>query len=254
MDPKLLMGLGLSLAFACLRYAVPAVPPVLAWSGFGVGIGLIGASATAQLYPLAAYWFPISAVAAAAIGGLLAWLASRRKKPAIKPAEEGPWYPKPLRRLFDEDFTSDTKVSVDIEMKQLDGTVALKMPTHALLNFSANTKYIAFFIPRSPHAFEACRSCIVEARRYLSEMLQNFGIDYSYPGEVGTKNLDTLTFSRRVVIYHEDSFDVHQLAELDLLATQADILLIVRGPQFHATRMLGGPKSVTHTQEKPADA
>lgn len=95
------MGLGLSLAFACLRYAVPAVPPVLAWSGFGVGIGLIGASATAQLYPLAAYWFPISAVAAAAIGGLLAWLASRRKKPAIKPAEEGPWYTRHIAIALD---------------------------------------------------------------------------------------------------------------------------------------------------------
>ncbi|MGD0957048.1 MAG: hypothetical protein ABR953_09480 [Candidatus Acidiferrales bacterium] len=109
------------------------------------------------------------------------------------------------------------------------------------LDFDAKTEFVGFYIPSSDplssaKTFRACMALSNGVQRTLDQMLSKAHASGGY-GDQMTR-IEDLTFSGRVIIYHEDFLSITQKAETikEFSAKHFDVQF--RGPDYLALQLV----------------
>jgi hypothetical protein len=143
----------------------------------------------------------------------------RPKKPPTPPVAKDE-KPPTLRDLFAKDFPNTMKVT-DADaftVQWRDTDKVLHVTSQLYLDFPAKTKYIGFYIPSSDPLNEQARTAVAcvklaemdAPQQILSGISKKVGITSGSIEHMN--NIEELTFSGRVFIYHEDFLSIPQKA------------------------------------------
>lgn len=194
--------------------------PLVTWLATLIG-GFLDAQVLAWLVP--------GVLGLAGIVGFVLWesFSETREPPTIERSK----YPPTLLELFKTDFPETLKLSREVTGKTTDGQETTYLQ-QAYFDFATNTEFAGFYVPRSPIAltmmnwlatgyreqYDSLKGGIQVASRSLSDLA-------SVPGE-------TLTFTGRVYLYHEDDLTLRQIADLTDLYKENGLHLILRGTSY----------------------
>ena len=132
----------------------------------------------------------------------------------VKPVTQ----PLTLKELFDTDFPTGS-VSNELTMKSAkDGTV-FKIPYRVVTDFTARTKFIAFYVPSSANTFDICCALPQQIQTVFDAVEKSIEITATDPGNAPT-SLKELVFTGRIFIYCEDSLSHQQLATIQSVFSQ----------------------------------
>jgi hypothetical protein len=202
----------------------------------------------AQMAPPVRLLFIGSAVA------IIVWAfwphAKVRDNEEREPTEFGPL--KSLRDLFEEDCAKFFSLGCDLDAEIDEEKTTARLSV--AMDMAANAKWPTIYIPRSPKAFRIAGSMADKYMALMDELIAGIEITSAYPGDSGPVSNKDLRFSGRVYIYHEDYFDVQQIAALDVVFRTHGALLILRGPNYVATRMMSDRSANVSSKARLTDA
>ncbi len=201
--------------------------------------GIYRAETVAKLDPLMRFLI----LGCCALGFSAATVAANRwmSAPKVTASEAAPTISRPpsdpksapptLVDLFKSEFPNTMKVTDDKRAIKWgeDGTV-LPIKRQMYLDFPAKAKFVGFYVPSSPHTYKACLLLADEVLPTLSDMPKDVAISGGYRGERNT--IQDLTFSGRVVLYHEDFVPIVQKAEIIKAFAARHLDVQFRGPDY----------------------
>ncbi len=145
--------------------------------------------------------------------------------------------PKPLtlHYFFEHDFTTGDYWSFTFAPRNVEGQypdgrkTSVKFEARLFVDQAAATKFVSFFVGRSPDAYDACK--------YLAEDIQNAGglnlFHIETQGGMSEPVFSTpFPFSGRVFIYHENLFTPEQSGELHRAYAAKNLILQLRGEEY----------------------
>ena len=175
-----------------------------------------------------------------AIGGvcwveLIRWVDSRRLlEEKTTPSIESPKSdekPPTLTDLFKSDLPHVMKMTdedrLSIEWKDLS---VLKIKTQAYLDFQAKVQFVGFYIPTSPHTFDACLALVDSVRSTIEDLPKRVAVSAGYRSE--QTKIEDLVFSGRVLLYHEDFLSIPQQAAAIATYSARGFDVNFRGPDY----------------------
>jgi hypothetical protein len=159
-------------------------------------------------------------------------------KTSLPPKPSQPELPPTMPELFNKDFPNTMKLTDDsIGIQWQDGSV-LHVKRQLYLDFPAKTKFVGFYLPRSASSTEVhsertyhvCMRLVEAVQPVLDDMPKKVMIAGGYRDEMNT--IQDLTFSGRVLLYHEDFLSIQQKADIlkEYAARHYDVQF--RGPDF----------------------
>jgi hypothetical protein len=147
--------------------------------------------------------------------------------PRATPKVGAPPRPVTLHQLFQEDFQSQFRFGfVPRPINASDGREA-SAETALLIDTTAGVKFVAFYIPRSPLAYEACI--------FLANNIVDYGrigLEIEHQGDSEPIYSKDFSFSGRIFIYHEDLFSPEQVGELHKIYKERKLILELRGQEY----------------------
>ncbi len=172
----------------------------------------------------------------AAIGGLwiasLLWVDGRRPAvpvaAATSPTDSGK--PPTLLDLFKSEFPAVMKFtdsSCSIEWKN--GS-KITFWCQAYLDFPAKTQFLGFYIPHSSRTYDLCIRLAPSVRETLKKVRERVAITGGYGDQFNS--LKDLTFSGRVLVYHEDLLTITQKAAIIKAFKKYGSDVQFRGPDY----------------------
>jgi hypothetical protein len=160
------------------------------------------------------------------MSGLTKHVSVTSVPPSLKTKTEPPILPD----LFKSGFPNTLRVEGKTWSLMSNNAPLLSGPTKIYLDFDARTKFIAFYIPRSEHSYEAASGLWANVQGVFAGTEKNIGVQAGYHQNL--TDIKDLTFSGRVFLYHEDNFSLRQLADLIDIYKSHGMALDFRGPEF----------------------
>jgi len=142
-----------------------------------------------------------------------------------------------LSDLYKEDFNNLLKAGVDVTATRADGK-SYNFHTSVYFDFGAKVWFGGFYVPRSDFSYQLCQYL---SEKYLEEMNRAKGsilVQMKDPGDSSATGSNEMIFSGRIYIYHEDRFDLKQMADLTELFKAKGVSLQLRGPDYVSSRMI----------------
>jgi hypothetical protein len=157
--------------------------------------------------------------------------ATKQAERPVTPNEKPPT----LSDLFAKDFPNTMKATdaaVGIEWK--DGSV-LHIKRQLYLDFPAKTQFVGFYVPSSipsslNKSFEAGIKLAEAVRQAIDDIPKKVDVGGGYRGEM--TNIKDLTFSGRVLLYHEDFLSIPQKAAIINVYAAKHFDVQFRGPDY----------------------
>jgi hypothetical protein len=139
--------------------------------------------------------------------------------------------PPTLADLFKSDFGNTMKFTDEdrIGIQWNDGSV-LNIKTQVYADFPAKTQFVGFYVPPSPKALEACLRLVDAVQETMRSMHKRLAVRAGYRDEGNT--LQELTFSGRVLLYHEDFLSIPQKATIIHAYSEQHLDVQFRGPDY----------------------
>lgn len=154
-----------------------------------------------------------------------------------------------LRELFNTDFNKYFRTSNEFVFAFGDGREA-RLPYSVMADFSARTKFVAFFVPHSQNALNDCHAIADNFEKTFEAVEEAVSVTARRDGEVSSTDMKDLTFSGRVYIYHEDYLDLQQMAFLERIFTSKNAAVAFRGDGYLSSRWTA--KMAKESSAKPA--
>ncbi len=132
----------------------------------------------------------------------------------LEPPAPVPPNPPSLLDVFNDDFPNLLRARNDIS---IEGTNT-SFEQQVYLDFLGKSKFIGFYIPRSSNPIAGgntanlCSMLIDQVPSGLAQLSKNVWLQGGYGPQTNT--LDELTFTGRVLIYHEDLLSIPQQADI----------------------------------------
>jgi hypothetical protein len=136
--------------------------------------------------------------------------------------------------LFRTDFREVSKLTDDATLYRKDGT-KLTFKRQLYLDFPAKTKFVGLYIPStgfppSALSFKASLDLAEEVRHVLDDMPRKVVVNSGTRDQMNS--IQDLTFSGRVLLYHEDFFSIPQKAKLINAYKARNYDVQFRGPDY----------------------
>jgi hypothetical protein len=147
----------------------------------------------------------------------------KRYKPAIDPR------PPSLLNRFQNDFSTCAKVANQLSVSLHDGRIHLEIPWQVCIDSDAGTKFVVFYLPRSPHTYDVCVLLADAVNQVLDHARSNVGIISKSPGDATHVDAKDFNFSGRVFLYHEDLLSLAELGSLETLYRSKNLFPQFRG-------------------------
>jgi len=144
--------------------------------------------------------------------------------------------PPTLSDLFKSSFPNTLRVDGNEWALMKEGIKITSGPTKVYLDFEAKAKFIAFYVPHSYLSYTAATGLWQQVQEAFSAIEKSVGVTSGYGAN--PTDLKELTFSGRVFIFHEDRFDLRQLADLVDLYKAHGMALDFRGPDYLADQVI----------------
>jgi hypothetical protein len=174
--------------------------------------------------------------AAAALLGLIYWLGInaayshllRGTRPGMPGIAEKP---PTLNDLFKSESANTMKFADEdrIGIQGKNRTV-LRIKTQVYADFQAKTQFVGFYIPASPKTYEACLLLVDAVLSTIQNLPKQLAVSAGYRDQ--QNSLQDLTFSGRVLLYHEDHLSIPQKAAIMNAYTAARFDVQFRGPDY----------------------
>jgi hypothetical protein len=135
-----------------------------------------------------------------------------------------------MHSLFQDDLRRYFAFGRQLQVKnRLTGKVT-NVEVKVVLDFDANSKFIAVFIPQvgDLEAYSMCQEFIGQYQHILDDTDEHFQMGNGMPGEEIVAS-QKLIFSRRVFIYHEDELSLQERASLEKLYEARNLVVQFRG-------------------------
>jgi len=155
-------------------------------------------------------------------------------KPAGAPAGQDE-KPPTLLDLFTKDFPNTMKAADDAIGIQWKGGEVLHIKRQLYLDFPAKTKFVGFYVPSSDplsstKTHDASMGLAEAVQQALDDIPKKVAISGGYRGEM--TGIQDLTFSGRVVIYHEAFLSIPQKAAIIATYAAKHFDVQFRGPDY----------------------
>lgn len=196
----------------------------------------------------------VVAFVALSYSGIAVWISPEKLKSeaATHGVKQVPPTQKPptLLDLFMTDFPTTLRVSDDEDAFSVtfpDGEVT-KIRRRVYMDFEAKTKFVGFYVssPTPPSAdmisgdktLAACLSLAEHnaAQKTLDDMSKRAGVSGGEAGQM--TDMQDLTFSGRVFIYHEDFLSITQKADIIRDFKRKHLDVNFRGPEYLANHLI----------------
>lgn len=206
-----------------------------------LGGGLLAAASI-----LAAFLLPVTFPELTGLGLDLAWLATAlafsgglwliwHKPSPHEPKPDAVW--NTLRHYFDNDFGL-LKLNCELTMTKVDGSSAV-IPFQIHRNFDSHSDFVSAYVPREGDEGYIRALASAVQQRY-DQMVSGLQITVSQPGDARATRSDSMTFTRRVYVYHECHLEPRQVADLiDAYAAQ-NLDLQLRGTAYAVAMNMSG--------------
>jgi hypothetical protein len=132
----------------------------------------------------------------------------------LAPPAPVPDHPPSLADVFEGDFPTLMKARNDLS---IEGTI-FPMKQQVYLDFPGKAEFVGFYVPASPdpisgtNTSKVCMMLIDQVQVALDGLLKKLKIKQGFGFEGNT--LDELTFTGRVLIYHDELLSITQRAEI----------------------------------------
>jgi hypothetical protein len=164
---------------------------------------------------------------------LLHWVDTRRPQPAKQGGSSATQQGKPptLVDLFKSEFGNTMKFADEdrIGFKWADGNT-LKIKTQVYADFPAKTQFVSFYVASSPWAYDACLGLVDAVQDTITGLPKRIAVSAGYRDE--RSRLEDLTFSGRVILYHEDFLSIPQKAAIMSAYAAKHFDVHFRGPSY----------------------
>jgi hypothetical protein len=145
--------------------------------------------------------------------------------------------PPTLSDLFKSGFPNTMKIDGNgWTLLDKNRVQVLSGPTKVYLDFEARTKFIAFYITHSDQSYAAAVNLWAQVPVTFSSVEKSIEIQGGY--QPNLTDLRDLRFSGRVFMYHEDMFNLRQLADLVDIYKSHGMALDFRGPSFLSDQVM----------------
>jgi len=225
MDWQFKVFLGVACVFGLLPFAVKNMPHLVTWPSISIGVCLIlwGILPNHQKIPIGPAILFIACIAG--IAGSVAWYK-------VVKSDKKLFTTLSIREFFDKDphFTHLLKAVRNFNVTDVQTKETINITAKLYFDFMAKSKFMSFYIPRSPHTYQSCYNLVDNYETIMQ--------DIELGGEVlgGLANEQTssreLIFSGRIYIYHEDTLSLQQLTTLGGLYQSKGLSVVFRGPGF----------------------
>ena len=136
--------------------------------------------------------------------------------------------------LFDSDFSDTGQVisGLTLVLVTEEGNKSVKFGVKLYLDLQARSKFLGYFIPKSPEAFRVCAILASESLSVIEDLESKNTIATIHGSDFSTTSQKDLVFTNTVYIYHESLFTDEQLAELEKLYESQGLAVVFRGPAY----------------------
>jgi hypothetical protein len=138
--------------------------------------------------------------------------------------------PPTLASLFTSDFPSALKLTDNNTTVQKPSGESLKIKAQIYADFSARTQFVGFYIPTFPDTYGVCLGLAGSVGSVIERLSKSVSVSGGYRDE--RNDLKELTFSRRVMLYHEDFLSIPQKAEIIKAYTALGLDVNFRGTDY----------------------
>jgi hypothetical protein len=144
--------------------------------------------------------------------------------------------PPRLDDLFRQDLPYTMKVTFDDTGIQWGDGSVLPIKRQVYLDFQAKTQFVGFFIPSADQlsvtdkTYNACLRLVDVVERTMEDIRKQVAISGGYADEMNS--VQDLTFSGRVLLYHEDFLSIVQKAEIIKSYKAKGYDVQFRGPDY----------------------
>jgi hypothetical protein len=202
----------------------------------------IGKSGWASVFKWAAVGALIAAIAVLllSVPEISRRLGVEHTAPASQSATQPDQKPPTLRDLFEKDFPYVMKAQdQSMEIQWQDGS-ALHVSRQVYLDFPAKTQFVGFYIPSSgqfqTRTYNASIQLAEAVKQAISDLPKRAHVTAGYRDENNT--LEDLTFSGRVLLYHEDFLSIPQKADILKAYAAKGFDVQFRGPDYLADQVI----------------
>jgi hypothetical protein len=138
--------------------------------------------------------------------------------------------------LFKTEFPDFMKLTCEYTITPKDGIrIEEKVPpveATVYMEWLGKSEFIGFYVPSSNYSFIVCGLLADKWQKIITDANSKVEIQFGVSSSMDKTSLKELTFTRRVYLYHEDSFDLQQLAEIERVYKSQGLSVVFRGPQY----------------------
>ena len=97
---------------------------------------------------------------------------------------------------------------------------------------TANSKFLAFYIPTSRHTLEIIKSLATERLDWINQIENTIHFNNQVQGNTSPVLSKNMVFSNVIYIYHEDVLDAVQIGEMTRMFKDNGLVLQLRGTSY----------------------
>lgn len=145
--------------------------------------------------------------------------------------------PEPPPKTLHDYFAEGNHFAIETMPQQLRvKNESVNVEARINMDYVARARFLTFYVPDTPHTFEACSLILTRSRATIEEFDREFHDEYG-PIEGRKTGMKDLKFTGQIIIYHQRLLLQSEIDSLTAKATKAGLSVEFRGTYYVMARM-----------------